>query len=118
MSLRICADSCSLSALVLKEPYDLDGHRLDGPYLRHAVPDGKQYALATPPRMQYKADGDTVDPETKAEFEEMQKKGVMGSGATDTASQIQNFDLASWMAGKTDTSSRGASPAPQSKKRG
>ena len=60
-----------------------------------------------------------MDPETKAEFEEMQKKGVMGSGSTDTAQQLQNFDLASWMAGKTDTS-RGQSPAPQSqgKKRG
>lgn len=63
---------------------------------------------------------DTVDPETKAEFEEMQKNGVMGSGNTQTAQQIQNFDLASWMAGKTDTPARGQSPAPQSqgKKRG
>jgi hypothetical protein len=62
----------------------------------------------------------TVDPETKAEFEEMQKKGVMGSGNTGTAQQIQNFDLASWMAGKTDTPPRGESPAPQiqGKKRG
>ena len=61
-----------------------------------------------------------VDPETKAEFEEMQKKGVMGSGNTNTAQQLQNFDLASWMAGKTDTPPRGESPAPQSqgKKRG
>ncbi|KAJ4347847.1 uncharacterized protein N0V89_009217 [Didymosphaeria variabile] len=63
---------------------------------------------------------DNMDPETKAEFEEMQKKGVMGSGNTNTAQQIQNFDLASWMAGKTDTPPRGPSPAPQSqgKKRG
>ena len=61
-----------------------------------------------------------MDPETKAEFEEMQKKGVMGSGETNTAQQIQNFDLASWMAGKKDTPTRGQSPAPQSqgKKRG
>jgi hypothetical protein len=61
-----------------------------------------------------------VDPETKAEFEEMQKNGVMGSGNTQTAQQIQNFDLASWMAGKTDTPARGQSPAPQAqgKKRG
>ncbi|KAJ4289776.1 hypothetical protein N0V90_011106 [Kalmusia sp. IMI 367209] len=61
---------------------------------------------------------ENMDPETKAEFEEMQKKGVMGSGSTQTAQQIQNFDLASWMAGKTDTGSRGQSPAPPSKKRG
>jgi len=61
----------------------------------------------------------TVDPEMKEEFEEMQKNGVLGSGTTNTASQIQNFDLASWMAGKTDSGStpRGQSPAGQSKKR-
>lgn len=68
----------------------------------------------------HKTDYVAVDPETKAEFEEMQKKGVMGSGNTNTAQQIQNFDLASWMAGKTDTPPRGESPAPQpqGKKRG
>ena len=59
----------------------------------------------------------TVDPETRAEFEDMQKKGALGSGGTNTAQQIQNFDLASWMAGKTETSSRGPSPGPQAKKR-
>lgn len=63
----------------------------------------------------------TVDPELKEEFEEMQKNGVLGSGTTNTAQQIQNFDLASWMAGKTtDTgsaSARGQSPAGQAKKR-
>lgn len=65
-------------------------------------------------------DNHLVDPEMKEEFEEMQKNGVLGSGTTNTASQIQNFDLASWMAGKTDTgsaSSRGQSPAAQAKKR-
>lgn len=42
-----------------------------------------------------------VDPEMKAEMEEMQKKTLAGpSGA---GSQLQNFDLASWMAGKTTT---------------
>ncbi|KAH7411805.1 hypothetical protein DE146DRAFT_641441 [Phaeosphaeria sp. MPI-PUGE-AT-0046c] len=60
---------------------------------------------------------ENMDPEMKEEFEEMQKTGVLGSGTTNTAQQLQNFDLASWMAGKTDTSSRGASPAPQAKKR-
>lgn len=66
------------------------------------------------------ADTSTVDPEMKEEFEEMQKNGVLGSGHTNTAQQIQNFDLASWMAGKTDTgsaSSRGQSPVGQQKKR-
>ncbi|KAF1961226.1 hypothetical protein CC80DRAFT_488554 [Byssothecium circinans] len=62
---------------------------------------------------------DSMDPETKAEFEEMQKKSAIGGSASDTAAQIQNFDLASWMAGKTEGGSRGQSPAPQqSKKRG
>jgi hypothetical protein len=46
-----------------------------------------------------------VDPEMKQEFEEMQKNGVLGSGHTNTAQQLQNFDLASWMAGKTDSGS-------------
>jgi hypothetical protein len=49
-----------------------------------------------------------VDPEMKQEFEEMQKNGVMGSGTTNTAQQLQNFDLASWMAGKTDAGTTGA----------
>jgi len=65
-------------------------------------------------------DTTAVDPETKQEFEEMQKTGVLGSGTTNTASQIQNFDLASWMAGKTDSgasSGRGQSPAAQPRKK-
>lgn len=59
---------------------------------------------------------ENMDPEMKAEMEEMQKNGVLGSGTTQTAQQIQNFDLASWMAGKTTDSganSRGQSPAPE-----
>ncbi|KAF2028543.1 hypothetical protein EK21DRAFT_69514 [Setomelanomma holmii] len=64
---------------------------------------------------------ENMDPEMKEEFEEMQKNGVLGSGSTNTASQIQNFDLASWMAGKTtdasSANSRGQSPAGQAKKR-
>jgi hypothetical protein len=34
----------------------------------------------------------------KAEFEEMQKKGPI-AGGTSAATSLQNFDLASWMAG-------------------
>ncbi|CAN9444768.1 unnamed protein product [Alternaria alternata] len=63
---------------------------------------------------------ENMDPEMKEEFEEMQKQGVLGSGSTNTAQQLQNFDLASWMAGKTDsgsTSARTQSPAGQAKKR-
>ena len=66
------------------------------------------------------ANVDTVDPETKAEFEEMQKKSPITGAATNPAQSIQNFDMASWLAGKsTDqsaSSSRGHSPAPQGKK--
>lgn len=40
-----------------------------------------------------------VDPETKAEFEEIQRKGPI-SGGDGAATQLQNFDLAGWMAGK------------------
>ncbi|KAF2016429.1 hypothetical protein BU24DRAFT_422767 [Aaosphaeria arxii CBS 175.79] len=63
---------------------------------------------------------ENMDPETRAEFEEMQKQSPLASGgAANPAQAMQNFDLASWMAGKTDTSnSRGHSPAPQGKKRG
>jgi hypothetical protein len=46
----------------------------------------------------------------KQEFEEMQKNGVLGSGSTNTAQQLQNFDLASWMAGKTDSGASGRAP--------
>jgi succinyl-CoA synthetase alpha subunit len=48
----------------------------------------------------------TVDEETKAEFAEIQKQGPLGIGGAsggagqNTAQQIQNFDLAGWMAGK------------------
>ncbi|KAF2454543.1 hypothetical protein BDY21DRAFT_353203 [Lineolata rhizophorae] len=45
---------------------------------------------------------ENMDPETRAEFEEMQKKGPLGTGGGNPANQIQNFDLASWMAGKTE----------------
>jgi hypothetical protein len=113
------ANGYSLSAVVFEEPYDPDGSLYADHGLRHAVLDGEQYASTTPPEL-CETDYILVDPETKAEFEEMQKKGVMGSGNTNTAQQIQNFDLASWMAGKTDTPPRGESPAPQiqGKKRG
>ncbi|GAB7351327.1 hypothetical protein MBLNU459_g1737t1 [Dothideomycetes sp. NU459] len=43
---------------------------------------------------------ENMDPETKAEFEEMQKKSPI-TGSDGAASQIQNFDLAAWMAGKS-----------------
>ncbi|KAF2271706.1 uncharacterized protein EI97DRAFT_259900 [Westerdykella ornata] len=67
---------------------------------------------------------ENMDPETKAEFEEMQKKSPLTSGAN-PAEALQNFDLASWMAGKKDSGSaaasdkkRGNSPNPQGKRRG
>jgi hypothetical protein len=55
-----------------------------------------------------------VDPETKAEFEEMQKKT---SGATNPAASIQNMDIgnsfASWMAGTSSSSSAPEEPPQQ-----
>lgn len=41
-----------------------------------------------------------MDPETRAEFEEQQKKSVLSGGAN-AANPLQNFDMAAWMAGKT-----------------
>ncbi|KAF2800468.1 hypothetical protein K505DRAFT_412963 [Melanomma pulvis-pyrius CBS 109.77] len=64
---------------------------------------------------------ENMDPETRAEFEEMQKSSPLAPSGENPAAKLQNFDLAGWMAGKTDSgpSSRGQSPAPsQSKKRG
>lgn len=43
--------------------------------------------------------GASVDDETRAEFEEMQKKNPVAQAAN-PAQALQNFDLASWMAGK------------------
>lgn len=115
------ADARSLATFFLEEPDDLDGSLYLAHRLRNAIPCGQQYVLRDQVST-CKADFITVDDETKAEFEEMQKKGVLGSGSTQTAQQIQNFDLASWMAGKTDTGNRGENPVAQqpqqSKKRG
>ena len=40
----------------------------------------------------------------KKEFEEQQKKGILGTGGNTAANPIANFDMAAWMAGKTGTS--------------
>lgn len=37
----------------------------------------------------------------KKEFEEQQKKGILGTGGSSGANPIANFDMAAWMAGKT-----------------
>ncbi|OCK91202.1 uncharacterized protein K441DRAFT_616357 [Cenococcum geophilum 1.58] len=64
---------------------------------------------------------ENMDPETRAEFEEMQKKSPLNSAAN-PATQIQNFDFASWMAGKTssgeESSSQGQGQGGQAKRRG
>jgi hypothetical protein len=61
-----------------------------------------------------------VDPETKAEFEEMQKK--TSGGVAGPASSLQNRDFAgdfaSWMAGKPASSSGAAADTPRVKRRG
>ena len=59
----------------------------------------------------------TVDEDTRAEFEEMQKQGITGrGGASNPADSIQNFDLAGWMAGKT-TGSNTAESEPEGRRR-
>ena len=45
-------------------------------------------------------DRNIVDEETRAEFEEMQKKSPL-SQISSGRTGMENFDLASWMAGKT-----------------
>lgn len=41
----------------------------------------------------------------KAEFEEQQKKSILGGAAG--SNPLQNFDMAAWMAGKTSGSGAG-----------
>lgn len=48
-----------------------------------------------------------MDAETKAELDEMQKKGAI-TGQNGAATQIQNFDLAGWMAGKSSGTGGGS----------
>ena len=45
---------------------------------------------------------DNMDPEAKAEFEQIQKESPLGK-ASNPAMQLQNFDFASWMAGRSST---------------
>lgn len=45
----------------------------------------------------------TVDPETRAEFEEQQKKSILNTANRGAATSLQNFDMAAWMAGKTSS---------------
>lgn len=54
--------------------------------------------------MQLTCFASAVDPEMKKEFEEQQKKGILG-GATGGNNPLQNFDMAGWMAGKTSSAS-------------
>jgi len=49
-----------------------------------------------------------VGEETKAEFAQMQSKSPM-TGSEGAASQIQNFDLAGWMAGSSKPADSGQS---------
>ena len=50
----------------------------------------------------------TVDPEMKKEFEEQQKKGILGTGGGNAANPIANFGMAAWMAGTTTTPAAGS----------
>ncbi len=43
----------------------------------------------------------------KEEFDDMQKKGPL-SGSSGAAAQLQNFDIAGWLAGKGSSTEQGA----------
>ncbi|KXL45451.1 hypothetical protein M433DRAFT_155494 [Acidomyces richmondensis BFW] len=51
---------------------------------------------------------DNMDPEMRAEFEEMQKKSPL-TGSQGAAGQVQNFDLAGFLAGKSTSTDKGSS---------
>lgn len=56
-----------------------------------------------------------MDPETRAEFEEQQKKSILNSANRGgAATSLQNFDMAAWMAGKTSSSSGSSAPVANS----
>ncbi|KAK0252949.1 hypothetical protein LTS09_011859 [Friedmanniomyces endolithicus] len=50
---------------------------------------------------------DNMDPEMKEEFDDMQKKGPL-SGSSGAAAQLQNFDIAGWLAGKGSSTEQDA----------
>ncbi|KAI4130705.1 MAG: hypothetical protein LQ338_001606 [Usnochroma carphineum] len=49
---------------------------------------------------------ENMDPEMRKEFEEQQKKGVLG-GAAGGGNPLQSFDMAGWMAGQTSGQASG-----------
>ncbi|KXT15570.1 hypothetical protein AC579_9952 [Pseudocercospora musae] len=53
---------------------------------------------------------DNMDPEAKAEFEEMSKKSPL-MGSSGAASQMQNFDLAGFLAGRSNAPAEQPAPA-------
>ncbi|EME48056.1 hypothetical protein DOTSEDRAFT_167615 [Dothistroma septosporum NZE10] len=59
---------------------------------------------------------ENMDPEAKAEFEEMQKKSPL-VGSQGAANQLQNFDLAAWMAGKKAPAAESSSDGGSARRR-
>lgn len=57
----------------------------------------------------------TVDEDAKAEFEEMSKNSPL-TGSTGAASQMQNFDLAGFLAGRSNDAEKPAAPSSGKKK--
>ena len=49
---------------------------------------------------------DNMDPETKAEFEAQQKKGILGNAGAG-GNPLGDFDMAGWMAGTSKAKSSG-----------
>lgn len=46
----------------------------------------------------------------RKEFEEQQKKSILGGGTNPAKNPLQNFDMAAWMAGKTTDSKSNIAP--------
>ncbi len=83
------------------------------------VPFSPVYSFAVPfgrkskPHEKYEVDNVwVVDPETKAELEELQRDSPLAKANPATA--LQNFDLAGWMAGKTSGVGAAAAEAGKS----
>ncbi|MCJ1407817.1 hypothetical protein MMC19_001888 [Ptychographa xylographoides] len=55
---------------------------------------------------------DSMDPETKKEFEEAQKSGPLAGVSSAAANPMQGFDMAAWMAGSGKSASSGADETP------
>ncbi|KAI9750799.1 MAG: hypothetical protein M4579_006300 [Chaenotheca gracillima] len=57
---------------------------------------------------------ENMDPETRAEFEESQKKSAVGRAGASGQNPLQGFDMAAWMAGSSSSGGARAEEPPTS----